>query len=107
VTVASQRLDSAFAARADPTGRAILARLASGKASVAELPGPFAISQPAISKRLKAAGTVGPDFVRSQRAEAAVPARSPGCSQRLLVGWMTTAGSGRAGSGGLTHVFDA
>ena len=47
------RLDATFAALADPTRRAILARLASGEASVTELAEPFAISQPAISKHLK------------------------------------------------------
>ena len=46
-------LDATFAALADPTRRAILARLASGDASVAELAEPFAMSQPAISKHLK------------------------------------------------------
>ena len=47
------RLDATFAALADPTRRAILARLASGEASVSELAKPFAMSQPAISKHLK------------------------------------------------------
>lgn len=47
------QLDATFAALADPTRRAILARLASGSASVMELAGPFAMSQPAISKHLK------------------------------------------------------
>ena len=47
------RLDATFAALADPTRRAILARLASGEASVRELAEPFAISQAAISKHLK------------------------------------------------------
>jgi len=47
------QLDATFAALADPTRRAILARLASGDASVAELTKPFAMSQPAISKHLK------------------------------------------------------
>jgi DNA-binding transcriptional ArsR family regulator len=47
------RLDATFAALADPTRRAILARLASGNASVMELAEPFAMSQPAISKHLK------------------------------------------------------
>jgi DNA-binding transcriptional ArsR family regulator len=47
------RLDATFAALADPTRRAILARLASGEASVMELAEPFAMSQPAISKHLK------------------------------------------------------
>src|SRR5258706_13831548 len=46
-------LDATFAALADPTRRAILARLASGEASVGELAGPFAMTQPAISKHLK------------------------------------------------------
>src|ERR1700731_5061782 len=48
-----EHLDATFAALADPTRRAILARLASGEASVAELAGPFAMTQPAISKHLK------------------------------------------------------
>jgi DNA-binding transcriptional ArsR family regulator len=47
------RLDATFAALADPTRRAILARLASGEVSVMELAAPFAMSQPAISKHLK------------------------------------------------------
>ena len=47
------RLDATFAALADPTRRAILARLAAGEASVTELAEPFAMSQPAISKHLK------------------------------------------------------
>lgn len=46
-------LDATFAALADPTRRAILARLATGEATVNELAEPFAISQPAISKHLK------------------------------------------------------
>ena len=50
---ASERLDATFAALADPTRRAILARLASGDASVNELSAPFEMSQPAISKHLK------------------------------------------------------
>jgi DNA-binding transcriptional ArsR family regulator len=49
----STRLDATFAALADPTRRAILARLASGQASVNELARPFAMSQPAISKHLR------------------------------------------------------
>lgn len=50
---APARLDATFAALADPTRRAILARLASGEASVMELAAPFDMSQPAISKHLK------------------------------------------------------
>ena len=47
------RLDATFAALADPTRRAILARLASGEASVTELAEPFEMTQPAVSKHLK------------------------------------------------------
>ena len=47
------RLDAVFAALADPTRRAILARLASGEAGVMELAKPFAMTQPAISKHLR------------------------------------------------------
>jgi DNA-binding transcriptional ArsR family regulator len=51
--MAPRRLDATFAALADPTRRAILARLVLGEASVTELTAPFAMSQPAISKHLK------------------------------------------------------
>ena len=47
------QLDAVFAALADPTRRAILARLTSGDANVAELAAPFSVSQPAISRHLK------------------------------------------------------
>ena len=50
---AADRLDATFAALADPTRRAILARLVLGEASVTELAAPFDMSQPAISKHLK------------------------------------------------------
>jgi len=50
--VGSDSLDATFAALADPTRRAILARLVEGEASVTELARPFAMSQPAISKHL-------------------------------------------------------
>lgn len=52
-TTSSPQLDATFQALADPTRRAIVARLARGEASVAELAEPFAMSQPAISKHLK------------------------------------------------------
>ena len=51
--MAADHLSSTFAALADPTRRAILARLASGEASVTELAEPFNMSMPAISKHLK------------------------------------------------------
>jgi DNA-binding transcriptional ArsR family regulator len=49
----ADRLSTTFAALADPTRRAILARLASGETSVTELAEPFAMSLPAVSKHLK------------------------------------------------------
>ena len=52
-SMSPDRLDATFAALADPTRRAILARLASGEASVTELAEPFDMSLPAISKHLK------------------------------------------------------
>ena len=75
---AASRLDQTFAALADPTRRAILARLALGEASVAELAEPFAMSQPAISKHLKVlerAGLVsgGKDAQRRPRKLEAAP----------------------------------
>ena len=76
--MAASRLDATFAALADPTRRAILARLASGEASVAELAEPFAMSQPAISKHLKVlerAGLIsrGRDAQRRPRRLEAAP----------------------------------
>ena len=53
------QLNSTFAALADPTRRAILARLASGEASVTELAEPFEMSMPAISKHLKVLESAG------------------------------------------------
>jgi DNA-binding transcriptional ArsR family regulator len=50
---ATERLDAVFVALADPTRRAMLARLATGEASVTELARPFDMSQPAVSKHLK------------------------------------------------------
>jgi len=49
----TRQLDATFAALADPTRRAILARLAQGEATVLELAEPFDMSQPAVSKHLK------------------------------------------------------
>ena len=66
----SDRLDLTFAALADPTRRAILARLATGEASVQELAEPFEMSQPAISKHLKVlerAGLISADIDAQRR----------------------------------------
>lgn len=74
----SERLNATFAALADPTRRAILARLATGEASVAELAEPFDMSQPAVSKHLKVlerAGlvSIGQDAQRRPRKLEAEP----------------------------------
>lgn len=64
-----ERLSRVFAALADPTRRAILARLRSGEATVGELAAAFPISQPAVSKHLKVLGDAGL-VTRTQRATA-------------------------------------
>ncbi|HUG73657.1 MAG TPA: metalloregulator ArsR/SmtB family transcription factor [Steroidobacteraceae bacterium] len=65
----SDPLSSTFAALADPTRRAILARLATGPANVSELAYPFAISQPAVSKHLKVLERAGL-IARSREAQS-------------------------------------
>ena len=75
------QLDATFAALADPTRRAILARLAGGEATVTELAEPFDMSQPAISKHLKVlerAGLIvaGQDAQRRPRKLEAKPLAS-------------------------------
>jgi len=75
---ATNRLDATFRALADPTRRAILARLARGEASVSELTEPFDMSQPAISKHLKILEraeliSVGQDGQRRPRRIEATP----------------------------------
>ena len=62
------RLSSTFAALADPTRRAILARLAKGEAGVSELAEPFAMSLPAVSKHLKVLEQAGL-ITRSREAQ--------------------------------------
>lgn len=87
------RLNATFAALADPTRRAIVARLAMGQASVAELARPFAMSQPAISKHLKVlerAGLIsrGRDAQRRpRRLEARALAEATGWLERYREIW--------------------
>lgn len=74
----SDRLDLTFAALADPTRRAILARLATGEASVQELAEPFDMSQPAISKHLRVlerAGLISVDIDAQRRPRRLEPKR--------------------------------
>jgi len=66
-----QQLDHTFSALADPTRRAILARLALGEATVGELAEPFEVSLPAISKHLKVLETADL-IVREKRAQQRV-----------------------------------
>ena len=75
---ASERLDLTFAALADPTRRAILARLATGEATVTELAEPFEMRQPAISKHLKVlerAGLISTDVDAQRRPRKLEPKR--------------------------------
>jgi DNA-binding transcriptional ArsR family regulator len=69
-------LDATFAALADPTRRAILARLTQGEATVGELAVPFAISQPAVSKHLKVLERAG--LIERRRDAQRRPARLVG-----------------------------
>ena|ERR671930_2054179 len=69
MAVAADRLSSVFGALADPTRRAILARLTEGDLTVAQLAAPFTVSQPAISRHLKVLEQAGL-ISRSRRATA-------------------------------------
>jgi DNA-binding transcriptional ArsR family regulator len=74
----SERLDLTFAALAHPTRRAILARLATGEATVTALAEPFEMSQPAISKHLKVlerAGLISMDVDAQRRPRKLEPKR--------------------------------
>src|SRR5215813_6666608 len=84
--IASGRLDATFAALADPTRRAILARLASGEASVTELARPFAMSQPAISKHLKMLERAG--LISRSRDAQRRPCRIEGKALAEVTGWL-------------------
>ena len=84
--MSADQLSATFAALADPTRRAILARLTQGEASVAELAAPFDMSQPAISKHLKMlerAGLVSTAIDAQRR-----PRRIEGAPLAEAVGWL-------------------
>jgi len=84
----AQRLDATFAALADPTRRAILARLASGEASVTELAEPFAMSQPAISRHLKVLESAG--LISSGKDAQRRPRRLEAAPMAEAVEWLET-----------------
>jgi DNA-binding transcriptional ArsR family regulator len=74
----ADQLSATFAALADPTRRAILARLAEGDATVTELAKPFPVSLPAISRHLKVlerAGLIGRDRLAQSRPSSLRPER--------------------------------
>jgi DNA-binding transcriptional ArsR family regulator len=87
------QLDATFAALADPTRRAILARLAQGEATVTELAKPFSISQPAISRHLKVLEQAGlisggrEAQKRPRRLEAAPLAQATAWLERYREFW--------------------
>src|ERR1700686_412109 len=80
------RLSSVFAALADPTRRAILARLASGDADVSELMKPFRLSQPTISKHLKVLENAG--FVTRKRDAQRRPRTLSAVPLKDIADWM-------------------
>ncbi len=82
----THRLDATFSALADPTRRAILARLASGEASVTELAEPFAMSQPAISKHLKVLEKAG--LISRGRDAQRRPCKLEAAPLGELAGWI-------------------
>jgi DNA-binding transcriptional ArsR family regulator len=82
---ATEQLDRTFAALADPTRRAILARLASGEATVTELAAPFDISLPAVSKHLKVLERAG--LIARGRERQWRPARLEATPLRDVAEW--------------------
>jgi DNA-binding transcriptional ArsR family regulator len=87
-TAGSSRLDATFAALADPTRRAILARLMKGEASVMELAEPFEMSQPAISKHLQVLERAG--LVSRGRDAQRRPVRLEARPLRDATEWLET-----------------
>jgi DNA-binding transcriptional ArsR family regulator len=84
----TDQLDRTFAALADPTRRAILARLASGEATVTELAAPFEISLPAVSKHLKVLERAG--LIVRARERQWRPARLEATPLRDVAVWAET-----------------
>jgi DNA-binding transcriptional ArsR family regulator len=84
--VTADRLSTTFAALADPTRRAILARLISGEASVSELAGPFQMSLPAVSKHLKVLERAG--LITRGRAAQWRPCRLEAAPLKDAADWL-------------------
>ena len=83
---ASDQLDATFIALADPTRRAILARLMEGEASVNELAAPFEISQPAISKHIKILERAG--LVTRSASGTRRPVKIEAAPMKQAVDWL-------------------
>lgn len=83
----SDNLNMAFAALADPTRRAIVARLAAGEATVNELAAPFDMSQPSISKHLKVLERAG--LISRGRAAQTRPCRLEAAPLKEVASWMS------------------
>lgn len=83
---ASDPLSAQFAALADPTRRAILARLAGGEATVTELAKPFAISQPAITRHLKVLENAG--LISRSRDAQRRPAKLEAAALKNVDHWL-------------------
>lgn len=81
-----QHLDAIFAALADPTRRAILSRLAAGKASVNEIAAPFKLSQPAVSRHLKVLERAG--LIERGIDKQCRPARLKAGPMAAAVSWL-------------------
>ncbi len=86
--MAVDQLTGTFAALADPTRRAILARLAEGEATVNELAGPFPISVQAVSKHLKVLERAG--LITRGRSAQLRPSRLQGAPLKDVVDWLET-----------------
>jgi DNA-binding transcriptional ArsR family regulator len=86
MSVATDELSTTFAALADPTRRAILARLAEGEATVNELAEPFPITVQAVSKHLKVLERAG--LIERSRAAQLRPARLRGDRLEDAVAWL-------------------
>jgi DNA-binding transcriptional ArsR family regulator len=82
----ADNLNMAFAALADPTRRAIVARLAAGEATVNELAAPFDMTQPSISKHLKVLENAG--LISRSRAAQTRPCRLEAAPLKDVANWM-------------------
>ena len=82
----SAHLDAAFSALADPTRRAILARLASGEATVNDIAAPFEISLPAVSRHLKVLERAG--LIARGREAQSRPCRLDAAGLREVADWV-------------------